>query len=442
MQQFTDIISAIADFLWGWPLLIMLLGTHLFLTFRLAFIQRHIHKGIKMSVKPEKKSTGDISPFSALATSLAATIGTGNIVGVATAVSMGGPGAIFWMWITGIFGIATKYTESLLSVYYRVKNADGTYSGGPMYVIERGLHCKWLAVLFAIFTVLASFGIGSSIQANSLTAALNYGFGMSPLYCSIIVTIGVGAVIIGGIKSISSVCKALVPFMGFFYIIGCVALLIIGHESLAPSIRLIIDSAFNPSAAGGAFAGLSIIMTARYGVARGLFSNESGLGSAPIVAASAQTSTPVKQAIISATGTFWDTVVVCALTGLVIVNTGVWNNGGEGMSMTKEAFSHIPVVGGYFLCVALVTFTFSTILGWYLYAEKCVQYLFGNKGITPYRIIYLITVFLGGILSLKLVWALGDIFNGLMALPNLVSLILLSGLAAWLTKKHKSNFCS
>jgi AGCS family alanine or glycine:cation symporter len=230
--------------------------------------------------------------------------------------------------------------------------------------------------------------------------------------------------------------------MGFFYIIGCVALLIIGHESLAPSIRLIIDSAFNPSAAGGAFAGMSIIMTARYGVARGLFSNESGLGSAPIVAASAQTSTPVKQAIISATGTFWDTVVVCALTGLVIVNTGVWNNGGEGMSMTKEAFSHIPVVGGHFLCVALVTFTFSTILGWYLYAEKCVQYLFGNKGITPYRIIYLITVFLGGILSLKLVWALGDIFNGLMALPNLVSLILLSGLAAWLTKKHKSNFCS
>ncbi|MBQ3680738.1 MAG: alanine:cation symporter family protein [Paludibacteraceae bacterium] len=442
MQQFTDIISAIADFLWGWPLLIMLLGTHLFLTFRLAFIQRHIHKGIKMSVKPEKKSTGDISPFSALATSLAATIGTGNIVGVATAVSMGGPGAIFWMWITGIFGIATKYTESLLSVYYRVKNADGTYSGGPMYVIERGLHCKWLAVLFAIFTVLASFGIGSSIQANSLTAALNYGFGMSPLYCSIIVTIGVGAVIIGGIKSISSVCRALVPFMGFFYIIGCVALLIIGHENLASSIGLIIDSAFNPSAAGGAFAGMSIIMTARYGVARGLFSNESGLGSAPIVAASAQTSTPVKQAMISATGTFWDTVVVCALTGLVIVNTGVWNNGGEGMSMTKEAFSQIPVVGGYFLCVALVTFTFSTILGWYLYAEKCVQYLFGNRGITPYRIIYLITVFLGGILSLKLVWALGDIFNGLMALPNLVSLILLSGLAAWLTKKHKSNFCS
>ncbi len=442
MQQFTDIISAIADFLWGWPLLIMLLGTHLFLTFRLAFIQRHIHKGIKMSVKPEEKNTGDISPFSALATSLAATIGTGNIVGVATAVSMGGPGAIFWMWITGIFGIATKYTESLLSVYYRVKNADGTYSGGPMYVIERGLRCKWLAVLFAIFTVLASFGIGSSIQANSLTAALNYGFGMSPLYCSTIVTIGVGAVIIGGIKSISSVCKALVPFMGFFYIIGCVALLILGHENLASSIGLIIDSAFNPSAAGGAFAGMSIIMTARYGVARGLFSNESGLGSAPIVAASAQTSTPVKQAMISATGTFWDTVVVCALTGLVIVNTGVWNNGGEGMSMTKEAFSQIPVVGGYFLCVALVTFTFSTILGWYLYAEKCVQYLFGNKGILPYRVIYLITVFLGGILSLKLVWALGDIFNGLMALPNLVSLILLSGLAAWLTKKHKSNFCS
>lgn len=442
MQQFTDIIIAIADFLWGWPLLIMLLGTHLFLTFRLAFIQRHIHKGIKMSVKPEEKNTGDISPFSALATSLAATIGTGNIVGVATAVSMGGPGAIFWMWITGIFGIATKYTESLLSVYYRVKNADGTYSGGPMYVIERGLHCKWLAVLFAAFTVLASFGIGSSIQANSLTAALNYGFGMSPLYCSIIVTIGVGAVIIGGIKSISNVCRALVPFMGFFYIIGCIALLILCHENLASSIGLIIDSAFNPSAAGGAFAGMSIIMTARYGVARGLFSNESGLGSAPIVAASAQTSTPVKQAMISATGTFWDTVVVCALTGLVIVNTGVWNNGGEGMSMTKEAFSQIPIVGGHFLCVALVTFTFSTILGWYLYAEKCVQYLFGNKGILPYRVIYLITVFLGGILSLKLVWALGDIFNGLMALPNLVSLILLSGLAAWLTKKHKSNFCS
>ncbi|MBO6006223.1 MAG: sodium:alanine symporter family protein [Paludibacteraceae bacterium] len=442
MQHLTEIISAIADFLWGWPLLIMLLGTHLFLTFRLAFIQKYIHQGIKLSVRPEKASTGDISPFSALATSLAATIGTGNIVGVATAISMGGPGAVFWMWITGIFGIATKYTEGLLAMHYRVKNEDGSYSGGPMYVIEHGMRCKWLAVLFALSTILASFAIGSSIQANSLSAALNYGFGVSPLYCSIIVTILSAAVILGGIKSISNVCRALVPFMGTFYIIGCLTLLVIGYDNLGNTLKLIIDSAFNPSAAGGAFAGLTIIMTARYGVARGLFSNESGLGSAPIIAASAQSSTPVKQAIISATGTFWDTVVMCALTGIVIVNTGAWESGNEGMTITKDAFSQIPFVGGEFLCIALVTFTFSTILGWYIYAEKCIQYLFGDKGIKPYRVIYLVSVFLGGILSLELVWSMGDIFNGLMALPNLISLIALSGVASWLTKKNKSDFCS
>lgn len=436
MDTFSNAVIALADFLWGYPLIIILLGTHLFLSIRLAFIQRRVPKGIKLSVRSDDKTSGDISPFSALATALAATIGTGNIVGVATAVAMGGPGAIFWMWITGVFGIATKYTESLLSVFYRIRNADGTFSGGPMYVIRRGLHSPFLAALFAFFTVVASFGIGSSIQANSLASAINDSFGISNFYTAIAVTFVVSLVILGGIKSVSNVCKTLVPFMGFFYVIGCIAILIIGHDTLLQSLKLIILSAFNPSAAGGGFTGITVIITARYGVARGLFSNESGLGSAPIVAASAQSANPVKQALISATGTFWDTVVVCALTGLVIVNTGAYCGGGQGMEMTRQAFETIPYIGSYFLCFALVTFTFSTILGWYIYGEKCVQYLFSNKGILPYRIAYLLAVFLGGVLSLQLVWAFGDIFNGLMAFVNIISIVSLSGVAVWLTKKY------
>lgn len=436
MDNLVQITSDIAGFMWGWPLLVLLLGTHLFLTFRLKFIQRHIGKAIKLSVTKDKKSEGEISQFSALATALAATIGTGNIVGVATAVAIGGPGAILWTWITGVLGISTKYAEGLLAVKYRVKHEDGSFSGGPMYALEYGLKMKWLAVLFAAFTAIASFGIGSSIQANSLTTALQSSFGFDKYYIALIVLLLAAAVTLGGIKSISKVCNGLVPFMAIFYILGCLYILISGYETLWNSIEIIVSSAFSGQAAIGGFAGSTIMMAARYGVARGLFSNESGMGSAPIVAAAAQTRNPVRQALVSSTGTFWDTVIVCALTGLVLVNTGAWSSGGKGLEITKLAFEHIPHIGGIFLSIALVTFTFSTIIGWSYYAEKAVEYLFGRKSIIYYRIIYLATVYLGCILSLDLVWNLGDIFNGMMAIPNLIALVLLSGVVVNETRKY------
>lgn len=436
MQQFAQIVSDIANFMWGWPLLVLLLGTHIFLTVRLKFIQRYIGKAIKISVCKDKTSKGDISQFGALATALAATIGTGNIVGVATAVSLGGPGAVLWTWLTGVLGISTKYAEGLLAVKYRRHNADGSYSGGPMYALEYGVGSKPLAVLFALFTALAALGIGSSIQANSLSCALHDGFGFDPQYIAIVVCALSAAVLLGGIKSIGNVCRVFVPFMAIFYIIGCLVILISGYDTLGSTISLIVHSAFTPQAASGGFAGSTVIMTARYGVARGLFSNESGMGSAPIVAAAAQTKNPVRQALVSSTGTFWDTVIVCALTGLVIVNTGAWTCGGEGMQVTKAAFEHIHTFGGLFLCISLVTFTFSTILGWSYYAERAVEYLFGKKAILYYRIIYLASVYAGCVLSLDLVWSLGDIFNGLMAIPSLISLLVLSGVVVKETKKY------
>ncbi len=436
MEQFTKLTAEIAGFMWGWPLLVLLLGTHIFLTFRLKFIQKHIGKAIKLSITKDKDSDGEISQFSALATALAATIGTGNIVGVATAVAVGGPGAVLWTWLTGVLGISTKYAEGLLAVKYRVKNPDGSFSGGPMYALEYGLKSKTLAILFALFTAIASFGIGSSIQANSLTAAIHESFGFDKQYIAIVVLVLATAVVLGGIKSIANVCKSLVPFMAIFYVVGCIIILGIGYDTIFDSIALIVKSAFTGHAAIGGFVGSTIMMAARFGVARGLFSNESGLGSAPIVAAAAQTRNPVRQALVSSSATFWDTVVVCALTGLVLVNTGAWHTGKEGMQITKHAFDHIPIFGGTFLSIALATFTFSTIIGWSYYAEKSVQYLFGNKAILFYRIIYLGTVYLGCVLSLDLVWNLGDIFNGLMAIPNLIALILLSGLIVKETRKY------
>ena len=436
MEQFTQLVDNIRDFLWGWPLLILLLGTHLFLTFRLRFVQRHMGKAIKLSITKDDKSAGEISQFSALATSLAATIGTGNIVGVATAVAIGGPGAVLWTWLTGVLGIATKYSEGLLAVKYRVKNKNGSFSGGPMYALEYGLNSKTLAVLFAVFTAIASFGIGSSIQANSLTIAIHSSFGFDKTYIAIVVTILAAAVTLGGIKSISKVCNKLVPFMAIFYIIGCVLLIIIGYDTIPQTIITIVKTAFTGQAAVGGFIGSTIMMAARNGVSRGLFSNESGMGSAPIVAAAAQTRNPVRQALVSASGTFWDTVIVCALTGIVLVNTGAWSSGQKGMEITKFAFDQIPYIGGAFLSIALITFTFSTIIGWSYYAEKAVEYLFGRKAIIYYRIIYLATVYLGCILSIDLVWNLGDIFNGMMAIPNLIALLLLSGVIVAETKKY------
>ncbi|MEG0771837.1 sodium:alanine symporter family protein [Clostridium sp.] len=434
--MFAEFISKAATFVWGYPLIILLFGTHLYLTFKLRFIQRYIGKAIKLSVTKDDFAKGDVSQFSALCTALAATIGTGNIVGVATAVSLGGPGAVLWTWLTGVFGIATKYSEALLSVKYRIKTEDGTMAGGPMYVMERAMGKKWLAILFATFTCIAALGIGSAVQANSISTLLQSTFNIPTWISGVVMAICTAVVVIGGIKSIARVCDILVPFMAVFYVAGCLIILIMTWSTIPATIALIVKCAFAPKAIGGGLAGAGIMMAMRYGIARGLFSNESGLGSAPIVAAAAQTRNPVKQALVASTGTFWDTVVVCAMTGLVVVNTGVWNQGLSGGELTKAAFAMIPVVGPIVLTVGLLTFVFSTILGWSYYAEKAVEYLFGKKSITPYRIVYVAMVFVGSVFSLDLVWNLSDLANGLMAIPNLICLLALSGVIVSETKKY------
>lgn len=436
MEAFAALISKLDGWLWGLPLIILLFGTHIFLTFRLGFIQRYTFKAIKLSVTKDTFGEGDVSQFSALATALAATIGTGNIVGVATAVGLGGPGAVLWCWLTGVFGIATKYSESLLSVKYRVKTKDGTMAGGPMYVLEHGLHMKWAGVIFALFTSIAAFGIGNMVQANSVASLVYESFQIPTWITGIFVAGLTGLVILGGIKKIAKVCDVLVPFMAFFYTLGCIVLLIMGFDTLGATAALIIKDAFTPQAAVGGFTGASIGMAMRYGIARGLFSNESGLGSAPIVAAAAQTRNPVKQALVSSTGTFWDTVVVCLMTGLVLVNSGFWQEGLKGAALTNKAFTMIPVIGPLVLTIGLLTFVFSTILGWSYYGEKAIEYLLGKKAIFPYRILWIIFVFLGSVFSLSFVWDLADLFNGLMAIPNLISLLILSPVIVSETKKY------
>lgn len=439
MSSINDFFTTVSSFLWGWPMIIMLLGTHLFLTIRLRFPQRKIFTAIKLSVKKDKGASGDVSQFGALATALAATIGTGNIIGVATAIALGGPGAVLWCWLTGVFGIATKYSEGLLAVKYRVKTKDGRMLGGPMYALERGLHWKWLAVLFAIFAALASFGIGSTVQANAISTMVNDQYGIPLWATGLIICLLGAAVIIGGVKTISKVCGMLVPFMAIFYVLGCIYILFVNHAYVWPAIKLICEAAFTPQAAGGGFAGTTVMMACRYGIARGLFSNESGLGSAPIVAAAAKTRNPVRQALVSSTGTFWDTVIICALTGIVIVSSVIaypdidYHNGA---ALTKAAFNKIPYVGGPLLTFGLVTFAFSTTLGWSYYGERCVEYLKGRKWMLGYRLLYIISIFLGSVISLDLVWNIADCMNALMAIPNLISLIALSGIIVHETRKY------
>ena len=440
MQAFHDFVILIDGYLWGPPMLILLFGTHVFLTFRLGFIQKYTGLAIKLSVTKDAAGEGDVSQFGALTTALAATIGTGNIVGVATAVALGGPGAVLWCWLTGVFGIATKYSESLLAVKYRVKTSDGTMLGGPMYALENGLKMKWLGVIFAVFTSIAAFGIGNMVQANSMSSMVQENFGVSPIITGVIMAILTGIVIIGGVKSIASVCEKLVPFMAIFYVLGCIVILIINSAYVGQALGLIFSNAFSPRAAGGGFIGASVMMAARYGIARGLFSNESGLGSAPLVAAAARTANPVRQALVSSTGTFWDTVVVCAMTGIVLVSSICSNptalEGLKGAALTSAAFEQIPVIGPIVLTVGLLTFVFSTILGWSYYGERTMEYLFGKKSIMPYRVAWVISVFLGSVMSLPLVWDLADAMNAAMAIPNLISLILLSGVIAAETKKY------
>lgn len=439
MQQINDFFASVSSFLWGWPMMILLLGTHIFMTIRLRCPQRKLFTAIRLSIKRDKDASGDVSQFGALATALAATIGTGNIIGVATAIALGGPGAVFWCWITGVFGIATKYAEGLLAIKYRVQTPTGKMLGGPMYALEKGLGWKTMAILFALFTMIASFGIGNTVQANAIATIANNTYGISPWIMGAVVCGLTAAVIIGGVKSIAKVCGMLVPFMALFYILGCIYILFVNHNYVWPAISLILKCAFSPEAAGGGFAGSSIMMVARYGLARGLFSNESGLGSAPIVAAAAQTRNPVRQALVSSTGTFWDTVIICALTGIVIVSSIIAYPDityHDGAALTKMAFGKIPYVGEPLLSFGLLTFAFSTILGWSYYGERAVEYLKGKKWSYVYRLLYIVAVYVGSIASLNIVWNIADCMNALMAIPNLLSLLFLNGILVHETRKY------
>lgn len=444
-----DAISAVMnsfnDFLWGWFMIILLLGTHIFLTIRTKFVQRKTFKAVKLSVTKDPDSDGDISPFQALATALASTIGTGNIIGVGTAIALGGPGAVFWCWLTGVFGIATKYSESLIGVKYRVKTSDGRMLGGAMYALERGFKFKTLgkilAVLFALFALLASFGIGSGVQVNAISNIMNNTFdlgtvnlfGQDASVISIIVGVLVAAitavVIFGGIKSISRVCELLVPFMAVFYVLGCLIILGMNFDVLGKTFEMIFQDAFSLKSVAGGFLGSSLMLAARYGIARGLFSNESGMGSAPIVASAAQTRNPVRQAMISSTGTFWDTVVVCLMTGLVLVSSIIKNPAidvSDGGDLTYKAFQQIPVIGTPILVIGIAAFAYSTILGWSYYGERCVEYLFGRCGMIPYKLIFVFILLIGPVIKLDLVWTMADIFNALMSIPNLIAVVVLS----------------
>lgn len=446
LNAISNFINSVDGFLWGWFMIILLLGTHLFITIRTKFVQRKTFKAIRLSITKDPDSSGDISPFQSLATALASTIGTGNIIGVGTAIFLGGPGAVFWCWITGVFGIATKYAESLLAVKYRVKSKDGRMLGGAMYVLERGLKLKWLGVLFALFAVFASFGIGGGVQVNAISEIMNNQFNPDNSLCvtlfgykvsvvSIIVGVVIAAitavVIFGGIKSISRVCELLVPAMAALYVIGCIIILVFNYNYILPALWLIIKSAFTPQSAAAGFAGSGIMLAARYGVARGLFSNESGLGSAPIVASAAQTRNSVRQAMISSTGTFWDTVVVCLMTGVVLVSSMLkypadFTRVASGQ-LSYIAFSKIPYVGTPILVIGILAFAYSTVLGWSYYGERCVEYLFGLKGMVPYKLVFILVLLIAPIISLGTVWSLANIANALMAIPNLVAIIMLSG---------------
>ena len=438
VKFFNDFSSLV----WGWPMIIMLLGTHLFLTIRLRFPQLYLFKALKLSFSKEGNADGDVSQFGALATSLAATIGTGNIIGVATAVALGGPGAVFWCWLTGVLGMSTKYAEGLLAVKYRVKNSSGEMIGGPMYALEKGLGMKWLGILFCVFTALAAFGIGNTVQANSISLLLNESYSISPHISGLCMSVLTALVVIFGVKGIAKVCTALVPFMAIMYVLGCIYILFVNHAYLGQALNLIFESAFSARAAGSGFVGTTVMMAARYGIARGLFSNESGLGSAPIVAAAAQTRNPVRQALVSSTGTFWDTVVICALTGLVLVSSILAYPDIDHTSdaaLTKMAFAKIPYVGTPILSFGIVTFAFSTILGWTYYSQKAVEYLGGRKVMLAYRIVWIIMIYVGSVINLSLVWSFADIVNALMAVPNLISLLLLSGVIVKETRKYLWN---
>ena len=436
-----DFLNAFDSLVWGPPLMILLIGTGIMLTLRLGLLQvTKLPMALKLIFFARSNGSGDVSSFQALCTALAATVGTGNIVGVATAVKAGGPGALFWMWIAAFFGMATKYAECLLAVKYRQVDADGNVSGGPMYYIEQGLgkSYKPLAIMFAVFGVMtACLGTGTFTQVNSITSIVNVSFDVPEVYTAIVLTLLVAATTIGGLKSIANVASKIVPFMAVLYVVCSVAVLIYYADAIPAAVKLVIDSAFTTTAATGGFLGASVMLAMRSGVARGIFSNEAGLGSAPIVAAAAKTKWAAEQGLVSMTGTFIDTIIICTMTGLTLVASGVWCGDLNGAAMTEAAFAGaFPVVAKYMLTAGLVLFAFTTIIGWNYYGERCVEYLCGVKGIMPYRIAYIILVGLGAFLKLEVIWIIADIVNGLMAFPNLIALVGLSGVVVAESKRY------
>lgn len=436
-------VGKIGAFAWGPPMLILLVGTGFWLTFALRGLQfTKLGHALYLALIKRKEDTdepGDITHFQALMTALSATVGTGNIAGVATAIAVGGPGALFWMWITGLVGMATKYAEAILAVKYREVDENGEMSGGPMYYISKGLNLPWLGAVFAVFASVAAFGIGNMVQSNSVADAVEATFHIPPAVTGISLMILSAAVILGGIKSIGKVTSVLVPIMIFFYVTSALYI-ILSHVTEVPgALVFIVKQAFNPTAAVGGFAGATIMLAIRMGVARGVFSNESGLGSAPIAAAAAQTKTPASQALVSMTQTFIDTLVVCTMTGLVLILTGAWSSGETGAELTTIAFAQGMPGGAYVVTIGIILFAYSTILGWCYYGEKSIEFLFGAKSIMPYRIIFIIFIGVGAISKLSLVWNISDTLNGLMALPNLIGLLLLTPVIVSETKKYFDN---
>lgn len=433
----TEFLNWLSGVVWGPPTLILIVGTGLLLTIRLGFYQfSSLPYALRLAFtkKQDHTSEGDISHFQSLMTALAATIGTGNIAGVATAVVLGGPGAVFWMWITALVGMATKYAEAILAVKYRTVGKNGEMAGGPMYYIEKGLGWKWLAVLFALFGSVAAFGIGSSVQSNSVAAAVENSFGINPWITGLLLTIFTALVILGGIKNIGRVTSFFVPIMAIFYVLGGLLIIFMNFDQVPAALGLIFKDAFT----GQAVAGGAIGAVIRYGVARGVFSNEAGMGSAPIAAAAAKTDHPGRQALISMTGTFLDTIIVCSITGITLVMGGLYVGGDlTGAALTTETFSTLLPGGGWIVTIGIIFFAYSTVLGWAYYGEKCFEYIFGTKSIQFYRVIYVLTVLLGAGMNLGLVWTIADIFNALMAIPNLIGLLLLSGVVVAETRSFK-----
>ncbi|HBF1771823.1 TPA: sodium:alanine symporter family protein [Clostridioides difficile] len=436
-----DILNKVDAFIWGPPLLVLLVGTGILLTVKLGVVQiTKLPRALKLIFSAENKGSGDVSSFAALCTALAATVGTGNIVGVATAIKAGGPGALFWMWIAAFFGMATKYSEGVLAIKYRTKDKNGQVSGGPMYYIVNGMGEKWrpLAIFFAISGILvALLGIGTFTQVNSITDAINNSFGIDPRITGVVLAVFVALVVFGGLKSISNVATKIVPFMAVIYVVICGIILISFWNKIPETFMLIIKSAFTPTAATGGFLGATMSLAIRNGIARGVFSNESGLGSAPIAAAAAKTEWPAEQGLISMTGTFIDTIIICTITGFSLVISGVWCSDLNGAVMTQAAFNGaIPTFGPILLTVSLTLFAFTTILGWSYYGERCFEFLFGVKGMNGYRTVFVAMVLLGAFLKLEVVWIIADIVNGLMAIPNLIALLALSPIIVSETKKY------